>query len=112
MTILLEEHQNVMVLRPEGHALDARNAEQFRDSVRPIISSHSKIVLDMSQIRFVDSAGLGALLSLMRGLASQNGQLRLVGLQDEVLTMFRQIRMNMVFEIYDSVQQATETWYR
>ncbi len=106
----IETCQDVVIFRPEGETLDMRNATAFREEIRPIVNEGKHVVLDMSGVHFVDSTGLGALLSLMRGLAAQDGSLRMAGLQDQVLNMFRLVRMNMVFDIYGSVDEAMEGW--
>ena len=107
--MLTETKHDVTILRPEGDSLDMRNATAFRDQIRPIISDGKHVILDLSGINFVDSTGLGAILSLMRGMAANNGTLKLACLRDQVLNMFRLVRMNMVFDIYNSVDEAIES---
>jgi ABC-type transporter Mla MlaB component len=58
-------------------ALNVSNAGSFRDSVRASVQPHhTRIEIDMSLTRAIDSTGLGALVSVHRFIASRQGQLR------------------------------------
>ena len=106
MSILQKPSDNVTIMQPPYSTLDTRNVSEFRDSVQSILRDGGNVVLDMSNITFVDSAGLGALLSAMKQITAIGGSLRLTGLHEEVLTLFRLVRMNRVFEIFDGIEEA------
>jgi anti-sigma B factor antagonist len=66
------------------------------------------VVLDMSALNFVDSSGLGALLSCLRAMNGKNGQLRLYGMTKPVRALFELVRMHRIFTIYNSREEALE----
>lgn len=65
-----------------------------------------RAVLDMSQLQFVDSSGLGAILSCLRELNKRDGDLSLCGLTKPVRTLFELVRMHRVFEIFNTREEA------
>ena len=64
------------------------------------------LVIDLQAVRFVDSSGLGALVSGFKNASSRNGNLKLAGLQLQVKSMFELTRLHRVFEIYTDSGEA------
>jgi anti-sigma B factor antagonist len=86
--------------------LDARNAKDFKDSLQPLLEQHRIVVLDMSQLDFVDSSGLGALLSSLRVMNNKDGELRLCAMTKPVLALFELVRMHRLFSIFETREEA------
>jgi anti-sigma B factor antagonist len=63
------------------------------------------LILDLSAVSVMDSSGLGALVSVLKGLGGK-GDLRVVGLSRGVRELFRLTRMDRVFRIYENVDSA------
>ena len=98
----------VLVLEIEG-VMDAEHSSQIKKSFSQVQEEGEKnIVLDLNKVSFIDSTGLGILISLMRHLNEQEGRLQLSGLQDEVKSIFEITRLFRVFEISQSVEQAIQ----
>lgn len=104
---LINHHQqdDLTVISFNISNLDAGNADAFRKQVRPILESTSKVAIDMSALQFVDSSGLGALLSCLRFCNEQGGSLVLFGLQRPVTALFELMRMHRVFNLFDSIDE-------
>ena len=81
--------------------LTAVNSASFREEVSAVLpSSPSVIEIDLSQTRFVDSSGLGALFALYRATAQQKGVvLRLVNPRPEIRQLLELTQMQQLFEI-------------
>jgi len=81
--------------------LTAVNSANFRDEVRAVLpGSPSIIEIDLSQTRFVDSSGLGALFALYRATAQRNGViLRLLNPRPEIQQLLELTQMQQLFEI-------------
>jgi anti-sigma B factor antagonist len=104
----LDEIVNFSVLRVNEKRIDAHNSPALKDQILELIESGNKrIVVDMSAVRFVDSSGLGVLLSGYRNAASCQGELVLSGLQPQVKSMFELTRLHRVFKIYPSIDEVT-----
>ncbi len=80
--------------------LAAANAQAFRDQVRGALTDAQKIIeIDMSETMFVDSCGLGALISLHKTVCSRQGQVRLLSPTPPVRQILELTRMHRIFEI-------------
>jgi anti-sigma B factor antagonist len=80
--------------------LGAANANSFRDQVRAALGEAQKIIeIDLSQTTFVDSCGLGALISLHKSACSRNGVVRLHNPTAPVQQILELTRMHRIFEI-------------
>ena len=81
-------------------ALNVSNAGSFRDSVRASVQPHhTRIEIDMSLTRAIDSSGVGALVSVHRFIASRQGQLRLMNLVTVVRKVLDLTQLSKSFEI-------------
>lgn len=88
--------------------IDAAIALQFKESMRQAtLSGPDRIVLDLRQVEFVDSSGLGAIVGAMKQLA-QGKTLELSGLTPTVSKVFQLTRMETIFKIHGNLDQALE----
>jgi len=80
--------------------LAAANSNSFRDQVRASLGESTKTIeIDLSQTMFVDSCGLGALISLHKTMCSRNGMVRLLNPTPPVQQILELTRMHRIFEI-------------
>ena len=112
MACVAEKHSDVMVVLPQGDSLDASNAKEFKKSMESVVQENPRIVLDMSGLKFVDSSGLGALLSCLRQVNRQNGDMKLCGLSNSVRALIELVRMHRIFDIFNSKEEAVEAFHR
>ncbi|RRH78547.1 STAS domain-containing protein [Falsigemmobacter faecalis] len=106
MQISCEETGGAMVARVCEDRVDAAVALRFKERMREILQNPSeRIVLDLSQVGFLDSSGLGAVVAVMK-LAGPERRLELAGLTPTVQKVFRLTRMDQVFTIHPGVPQA------
>ncbi|MGB2924009.1 MAG: STAS domain-containing protein [Limnothrix sp.] len=109
VTHTAEDGTTVIVLVPSGR-LDIRTAWQFRLELQECISKVSPhIVINLSQVSFVDSSGLTALVAGMRDADKNKGSFRICEVHPESRLVFEVTMMDSVFEIYDTEKQALET---
>lgn len=64
------------------------------------------IVLDLSKLTWIDSSGVGALVSLYKLAKAQNGDVKVIGLQRQPKEIFRLLRLEVAFEVCETVEQA------
>ena len=89
-------------------SLDAGNVKEFRTAITDVAGKYDTLVLDMSRLTFVDSSGLGALLSCLRTMKAKNGQLLLVGMTRPVRALFELVRMHRIFAIFNTMDEALD----
>jgi anti-sigma B factor antagonist len=80
--------------------------------VQLIDSGHRRLVVDMSDVSFVDSSGLGALVSALKTLKvlKGGGDVRLANVQPPVVALLEIIRLHRVFASYPTVDQAVKSF--
>lgn len=100
----------VKVVLIEAETLDANNSKSFKTAMSAFVTKGARVVLDLSRLKFVDSSGLGAMLSSLRQLNAASGDLRLCGMSKQIRALFELVRMHRVFEIYDSRDNAVRSW--
>ena len=99
----------IIVLTPSGR-LDIRTAWQFRLELQQCISKLSPhVVINLSQVSFVDSSGLTALVAGMRDADKNQGSFRICEVHPESRLVFEVTMMDSVFEIYETEEKALET---
>src|ERR1700678_1814410 len=106
MQLLSSESNGILVGRVDSKVLDASTARAFKDAIKPFLKEDAKLVLDLSTIEFVDSTGLGALVSCLRQAHASGGEIKLTGLTKSARALFELVRMHRVFEIFNSSDEA------
>ena len=100
------QEQEAMVIRPLEKRLDSYVAEELKVHMKNIVhNGHLQIVLDMSDVEFVDSSGLGAIIATMIALRPQ-GRLMVCSVRDRVLGLFRLSRMDRVIPVMNDTHDA------
>lgn len=101
---------DVLVVELREDNLDASNVREFKEAVQALIHGRTRVVLDMSGVKFVDSSGLGALISCLRLLNSQKGDFKLCSMSKTVRALFELMRMHRVFNIFDAREEAVRSF--
>ncbi len=86
--------------------LDAGNVGEFKREIERVLSTGTRLVIDFSRLRFIDSSGLGVMLSCLRQLNAKGGDLKLCGMSKEVRGTFELVRMHRIFDIFASCEEA------
>jgi anti-sigma B factor antagonist len=110
MEIEVDQIESVAVAAVPVDELDAGNAGEFKRDIAPVLQANSKLVLDLSRLRFVDSSGLGAMLSCLRQLTAKSGDLKLCGMSKQVRALFELVRMHRIFDIYGTKEEAVKAF--
>jgi anti-sigma B factor antagonist len=100
----------VAVALLDAESLETGNVAAFRAAITPITDRNDQVVLDLSRVAFMDSTGLGAMLSCLRSLKAKNGSLKLASLTPEVAQLFEMVLMDRVFEIFPDVASAASSF--
>lgn len=106
MKLQAEEKAGALLVTVQESRIDAACAIQFKDGMREITATdHARVVMDLSRVDFLDSSGLGAVVAAMKGLGSQR-KLEIAALTPTVRKVFRLTRMDSVFVLHETVDQA------
>lgn len=111
MLMSVEFADNIAVVTPKVEFIDASNSQEFKQEMTTVLDTHGRVVLDISNLRFVDSSGLGAILICRRKLAAGGGDLKLLCDKCKPVRMFFElVRMNRVIDIFTSRQEAFDSF--
>ena len=106
MDLQSSETGDIQIVNVNESRIDAAVAIRFKDRMRELTATGvPHVVLDLSQVDFIDSSGLGAIVAAMKQMGSTR-RLDLAGLTPNVDRVFRLTRMDSVFTIHDDVTQA------
>ena len=87
------------VLKIEG-VLDAVTTPEIRPAIEAIVADRRKsITVDVSSLRLIDSSGVGVIVSLFKRCKAFGGDVRISGLKDQPLTIFKLLRLDRVFTL-------------
>jgi anti-sigma B factor antagonist len=96
----------VLVVKPMDKRIDASSAAAFKAKIAGWIREGEKrIVLNLSEVDFIDSSGLGAIVSSLKAMGGE-GDLVICNPRETVMSLFRLTRMNRVFQILPSEEEA------
>ncbi len=77
-----------------------------REIARVMDDGCENVIVDLEKIGFIDSSGLGVLVSALRAMKEQGGTMRLVCSADSILKIFRITGLDKVFPLFASVEEA------
>ena len=90
-------------------ALNAACVDSFREQMQEWMTENEavrQIVLDAGDMDYVDSAGLGVLIALLKRATERGGDIRIARLQNKARIVFEITRAFKIFEIFDTVEEA------
>ncbi len=108
MSLTHTDTDGARIVTVHAERIDAAIAIQFKEDMRKETETGpDRIILDLSSVQFIDSSGLGAIVASMKQLG-KGRKLDLAGLTPMVDKVFRLTRMDSVFNLYATLQDATE----
>ncbi|MBN1142491.1 MAG: STAS domain-containing protein [Deltaproteobacteria bacterium] len=105
------EQGKAVVVELKEERLDAHNSNEFKSQMLSLFEGgKNNMVINLKGVRFIDSSGLGALVSGFKNATARNGSLKLCGLQPQVKSMFELTRLHRVFEIFPDTEAAVASF--
>jgi anti-sigma B factor antagonist len=96
----------VLIVKIYDRRMDSTIAFEFKERMSEFIAQNNEfIILNISEVDFIDSSGLGAIVSSLKMLGGK-GDLVICGIRETVMRMFKLTRMDKVFSIYDTEEEA------
>ena len=92
--------------------LNHAEVKSFLEELQPLLEGdRPRIVLDCSQVRYVDSAGIEMLLSCMEQAMKRNGDLKLAAVSPELAVILELMRVDRLFEVLDTTEAAVQSFH-
>ncbi len=110
MELRIENHHAIDVISISGR-LDLVSSSVLKDTIRQRLSDHRvQIVIDMEMVNFINSSGLGALISVLRDVRLSGGRIALCRLAPYIEEIFTITGLTRVFDCYASVANSLESF--
>ena len=100
----------VLIIDCAGRIVFGEESAVLRDTVRRLISENSKIVLNLGGISYIDSGGLGTLVSLYTTAHNAGGNVKLANLTQRVGDLLQVTKLVTIFEVFDSEEKAVQSF--
>ena len=113
MTITERRHDDVVILDIEGKILLGEGDVQLREAIRRLLQSGvRKILLNLANVPYMDSAGLGELVRAYTTVRREGGELKLLNLTARIQDLLTITKLISVFESFDSEEEALKSFAR
>ena len=120
LEIIEKELRGIIILEPAGRLVLGQESMDFRGKVKEVLEKsdwikerwgwNTRMVLDLGSLSFVDSAGLGALVSARISAASRGAEMKLANLTKKMRGALAITKLATVFDVYDSVEAAVNSY--
>ncbi len=110
MSFSIQKQSDVMVVEVEGQLIVGNRQELKQKVLDELEGGERKFLIDFTQTGYIDSSGLGVLVSLSKKIREQGGELRLANLNDDLKTLFELTKLDTLFHIADTRERALEAF--
>jgi len=108
MSFRVNRQDDVTVVDVEGQLIVGNRQELKQRVLEELDKGDRKFVIDFSNTGYIDSSGLGVLVSLSKKIREQGGELRLASLNEDLRTLFELTKLDTLFRIADTRGGALE----
>lgn len=105
--VFLRQNQGIPVVDVRGD-VDLSTVPVFKQAVIAATDQANQIIINLAGVAYMDSSGFGTLLSANKKLRPQGGTVHLVGCNDTILRMLQVTRLNILFNLHASEQDALD----
>ena len=90
--------------------INSTNNRGFAKDVHAVNGPSGKVIFDLTQVRQLDSSGLGSIVACLKHMRTAGGDLKLCGMSKQIRTLFELVRMHHVFDIFNTRQEAIDSY--
>jgi anti-sigma B factor antagonist len=99
-----------MVVDCSGRLVFGEESASLRDTVKKLVVQTPKIVLNMQEVNYIDSGGLGTLVSLYTTARNAGGAVKLARLSQRVGDLLQVTKLLTIFEVFDDEEKAAKSF--
>lgn len=108
-----EDHGGITVLKLSGRVTLGDESSQLRNRIKDILDrGKTRLILDLAEVSYIDSAGLGTLVAGFTTAQSQGASVKLVNLTRKFREQLHITKLVTVFEVYDTLDEAIKSFGR
>jgi anti-sigma B factor antagonist len=106
------DREGVLILDLNGRLTVGDECSKFRDHMTKLIASKVRnIILNMAQVDYVDSTGLGALVMYYTTLQREGGKVKLLNLTRRSIELLVMTKLTTIFEVFNDEQNAINSFF-
>jgi len=110
MRIKTSEQYGAVVITLKGNVMGGPEAQEFHDLLNELLSQNkTNIIIDLGGVKFMNSTGLGMLISGYTSVKNKNGVLKLANATEKINSLLVITKLITIFDNYDSVEKAIES---
>jgi anti-sigma B factor antagonist len=107
MIKIIKDTENHLLIEIEVSEANLNNSDLFKTQVIQLLDRHEKtVIIDFNQVEYIDSSFLGALVAILKHAMGMKLDVILVGLRNDVHDLLKLIRLDKVFKIFGSYNEA------
>ena len=110
MSFTMTKHVTVVEVDVDGQLIVGNRQELKQKVLDELEKGERKFLIDFARTGYIDSSGLGVLVSLSKKIREQGGELRLANLNDDLKTLFELTKLDTLFQIADSRERGLESF--
>ncbi|HEY7098478.1 MAG TPA: STAS domain-containing protein [Terriglobales bacterium] len=96
----------ILIIDCAGRIVFGEESALLRDTFRKLVTQNNRIVLNLGGVSYIDSGGLGTLVSLYTTAHNANGSVKLANLTQRVGDLLQVTKLLTIFEVYESEEEA------
>jgi anti-sigma B factor antagonist len=101
---------DILVVDCAGRIVFGEESAELRETVKKLIAQSGRIVLNLANVSYIDSGGLGTLVALYTTARNAGGSIKLANLTERVGDLLQVTKLLTVFEVFDSEKGALESF--
>ena len=102
----------VMLVDCSGRVVFGEESATLRDTVKKLIAQNPNVVLNLKEVNFIDSGGLGTLVSLYTTARNAGGAVKLARLSQRVGDLLQVTKLLTIFEVFDNEEEAARSFQK
>jgi len=110
MTFTVTQSGDVSIVEVDGQLIVSNRQELKQKVLDQLEKGTRKVLVDFARTSYIDSSGLGVLVSLAKRMRELGGDLRLANLNDDLQTLFELTKLDTLFQISESRERALESF--
>lgn len=111
MKMKIREVYNAVVVELKGNIMGGPEASELNTQLHELVNQGKKnVVIDLAEVTFMNSSGLGMLISCLTTVKNAGGELKLANATEKIQSLLVITKLVQIFENYDSVDKAVESF--
>ena len=109
--INIEKKEKIDIVSFSVNKINALITDEIRDSINKMFeTSNSKVIIDLSGVKYIDSSGFGCFISIFKTARNNYGILKFAKPEPAIMDLFETLHLNTVFQIYDDLDACVRSF--